>query len=98
MSETSFDRHQASDDLTRPKKDDYAHTGYRPRYGLEYSSAARALPNAMLYTPEMANSTQNANILAPLLESLKNIPRRGGQAQSRLYLEIKHFLADHNLN
>jgi asparagine synthase (glutamine-hydrolysing) len=51
-----------------------------------------------LYSAEFARQTGDVDTAAPLLESLSRIPRERDPLQRMLYLEAKHFLADHNLN
>ena len=51
-----------------------------------------------LYTPEFAASVAEVDTSAPLLESLAQIPAEREPIQRMLYLEARHFLADHNLN
>ena len=51
-----------------------------------------------LYSPEWAARLQDADTAAPLLQSLERIPAEGDRLNRLLYLETKHFLADHNLN
>jgi asparagine synthase (glutamine-hydrolysing) len=51
-----------------------------------------------LYTPAFAAQVANADTAEPLLRSLDRIPRESDRLQRMLYLETKHFLADHNLN
>jgi asparagine synthase (glutamine-hydrolysing) len=51
-----------------------------------------------LYTPEFAQYVQSVDTAAPLLESLRHIPDEGDPLQRMLFLETRHFLADHNLN
>ena len=51
-----------------------------------------------LYTPEFAQRVNTVDSAAPLLESLRRIPMEHDPLQRMLYLETKHFLADHNLN
>ena len=51
-----------------------------------------------LYTPEFAQRVSTVDTAAPLLESLRRIPMEHDPLQRMLYLETKHFLADHNLN
>jgi asparagine synthase (glutamine-hydrolysing) len=51
-----------------------------------------------LYTPEFAQRVSTIDTAAPLLESLRRIPMEHDPLQRMLYLETKHFLADHNLN
>jgi asparagine synthase (glutamine-hydrolysing) len=51
-----------------------------------------------LYTPAFASAVAAVDTAAPLLESLRRIPNEHDPLQRMLYLEVKHFLADHNLN
>jgi asparagine synthase (glutamine-hydrolysing) len=51
-----------------------------------------------LYSAEFAASVSAADTAAPLLETLARIPQEHDPLQRMLYLEGKHFLADHNLN
>jgi asparagine synthase (glutamine-hydrolysing) len=51
-----------------------------------------------LYSPEFAARVQTIDTAAPLLESLTAIPTEHDPLQRMLYLEARHFLADHNLN
>ncbi|HEX6039517.1 asparagine synthase (glutamine-hydrolyzing) [Longimicrobium sp.] len=51
-----------------------------------------------LYSPELAARTAGEDTAAPLLESLSRIPDERDPLNRMLYLEGKHFLADHNLN
>ena len=51
-----------------------------------------------LYTREFAQRVASVDTAAPLLESLRAIPAERDPLQRMLYLETKHFLADHNLN
>lgn len=51
-----------------------------------------------LYSPMLAAETAELDTAAPLLESLARIPGEGDRLNRMLYLEGKHFLADHNLN
>ncbi len=51
-----------------------------------------------LYTPAFAAKVAEEDTAAPLLESLARIPLERDPIQRLLYLEGKHFLADHNLN
>lgn len=51
-----------------------------------------------LYTPEFASRVEGVDTAAPLLESLRRIPDEHDPLQRMLYLEARHFLADHNLN
>ena len=51
-----------------------------------------------LYAPELAARTAGEDAAAPLLESLSRIPDEHDPLNRMLFLEGKHFLADHNLN
>jgi asparagine synthase (glutamine-hydrolysing) len=51
-----------------------------------------------LYTPDFAEAVASEDTAAPLLESLGRIPSERDPLNRMLYLETKHFLADHNLN
>jgi asparagine synthase (glutamine-hydrolysing) len=51
-----------------------------------------------LYSPEFSAQLGDADAAAPLLESLSRIPQERDPLNRMLYLEGKHFLADHNLN
>lgn len=51
-----------------------------------------------LYSPEFAARVAAADTAAPLMDSLGRIPNEHDPMQRMLYLEAKHFLADHNLN
>jgi asparagine synthase (glutamine-hydrolysing) len=51
-----------------------------------------------LYSREFAARVASADTAAPLLHSLARIPKEHDRLQRMLYLETRHFLADHNLN
>jgi len=51
-----------------------------------------------LYSSALAHETAGEVTAAPLIESLGRIPRERDPLNRMLYLEAKHFLADHNLN
>jgi asparagine synthase (glutamine-hydrolysing) len=51
-----------------------------------------------LYTDEFGAVVSGVDTAAPLLESLRQIPAETDPLQRMLYLEARHFLADHNLN
>jgi asparagine synthase (glutamine-hydrolysing) len=51
-----------------------------------------------LYTPAFAQQVASADTALPLLESLRLIPDEHDRLQRMLFLESRHFLADHNLN
>lgn len=51
-----------------------------------------------LYAPEMQALLAARETSAPLFETLAQIPNEPDRLNRMLYLESKHFLADHNLN
>jgi asparagine synthase (glutamine-hydrolysing) len=51
-----------------------------------------------LYSNEFGREVQGLDTAAPLLASLEDIPDEQEPLHRMLYLEAKHFLADHNLN
>ena len=51
-----------------------------------------------LYTPALAEATRGVDTASPLTESLARIPAERDPLNRMLYLEARHFLADHNLN
>jgi asparagine synthase (glutamine-hydrolysing) len=51
-----------------------------------------------LYTADMSAHLGDTDTLAPLLDSLTRIAAEKNSLNRMLYLEGKHFLADHNLN
>lgn len=51
-----------------------------------------------LYTADFAEQVREVDTAAPLLKSLRRIPSERDPLQRMLYLESRHFLADHNLN
>jgi len=51
-----------------------------------------------LYCPDLAARLEGVDTAAPLLESLARIPNERDPLNRMLYLETRHFLADHNLN
>jgi asparagine synthase (glutamine-hydrolysing) len=51
-----------------------------------------------LYAPALAHAVAGEDTAAPLLESLSRIPGVRDPLDRMLFLEGKHFLADHNLN
>ena len=51
-----------------------------------------------LYTPAFAETVAGVDTAAPLLASLELVPSERDPLQRMLYLEARHFLADHNLN
>lgn len=51
-----------------------------------------------LYSPETGRELDKIDTLEPLKNSLNQIPQEKNTLNRMLYLEGKHFLADHNLN
>jgi asparagine synthase (glutamine-hydrolysing) len=51
-----------------------------------------------LYSSEFARAVAGEDVATPLLESLTLIPNERDPLQRMLFLEARHFLADHNLN
>jgi len=51
-----------------------------------------------LYSAEFGSQVDSVDTAEPLLRSLARIPAETDPLQRMLYLEAKHFLADHNLN
>jgi asparagine synthase (glutamine-hydrolysing) len=51
-----------------------------------------------LYTADFGQRVANSDTAAPLLASLRLIPAEQDPLQRMLFLESRHFLADHNLN
>ena len=51
-----------------------------------------------LYAPDLAESLSTVDTARPLLDSLERIPAEHSPLNRMLFLETKHFLADHNLN
>lgn len=51
-----------------------------------------------LYGRDLANRLEGVDAAEPLINSLKRIPRERDPLNRMLYLEARHFLADHNLN
>jgi asparagine synthase (glutamine-hydrolysing) len=51
-----------------------------------------------LYGPAMRDAVSGADALRPLLDSLASLPPGMDPLNRMLYLEGRHFLADHNLN
>lgn len=51
-----------------------------------------------LYSTDMAIELKETDTAEPLLKSLRRIPGEKDPLNRMLYLEAKHFLADHNLN
>jgi asparagine synthase (glutamine-hydrolysing) len=77
----------------------FAHAGEdRDRRLASYFWWSTELVRRALYAPEFANRVAEVDTAAPLLESLRRIPSETDPLQRMLYLEGRHFLADHNLN
>jgi asparagine synthase (glutamine-hydrolysing) len=51
-----------------------------------------------LYTGDFAAAVGSHDEAKPLLDSLRELPEHSEELQRMLYLETRHFLADHNLN
>jgi asparagine synthase (glutamine-hydrolysing) len=51
-----------------------------------------------LYSADFAAQVSAADVAEPLLASLAEIPAESDPLQRMLFLETRHFLADHNLN
>lgn len=51
-----------------------------------------------LYAPDVARELAGVDTGAPLRRSLARIPGEPERINQMLYLEVRHFLADHNLN
>ena len=51
-----------------------------------------------LYTDELRDALTNNNAIDPLEHTLRRVPEEKNPLNRMLYLEAKHFLADHNLN
>jgi asparagine synthase (glutamine-hydrolysing) len=51
-----------------------------------------------LYSADFAAQVADADVGEPLLTSLQEIPDERDRLQRMLFLETRHFLADHNLN
>lgn len=51
-----------------------------------------------LLTPEFRAGLDEESLYAPLLQTLTHLPANTEPLNRMLYLECKHFLADHNLN
>lgn len=51
-----------------------------------------------LYTDDLRNALEDTDAVDPLRQTLGRIPEEKNPLNRMLYLEAKHFLADHNLN
>jgi asparagine synthase (glutamine-hydrolysing) len=77
----------------------FAHAGAEADHRLvSYFMWSTDAVRRALYTPDFANAVASVETAAPLLESLRRIPDEHDPLQRMLYLEARHFLADHNLN
>lgn len=77
----------------------FAHAGDEPdRRLVSYFMWSTEQVRRALYTPEFAERLTSVDTAEPLLESLARIPNEHDPLQRMLYLEARHFLADHNLN
>lgn len=82
----------------------------RLRKGLEYSGLEhdQRLASYFFWTkpsmatellsPEFRATIDSNDIMAPLVSAQNNLPDSASDLDRMLYLECKHFLADHNLN
>jgi len=77
----------------------FAYAGEDPdRRLVSYFWWSTELIRRELYTPELRARLDEVDTAAPLLESLTRIPLEHDPLQRMLYLDARHFLADHNLN
>ncbi len=77
----------------------FAHAGDEPdRRLVSYFMWSAEHVRRALYTPEFGECVSSVDTAAPLLASLARIPNEHDPIQRMLYLEARHFLADHNLN
>jgi asparagine synthase (glutamine-hydrolysing) len=77
----------------------FAHAGESPERRLvSYFLWSTEGVRQALYSPAFAEAIGKADVVEPLLESLRLIPRETDTLQRMLFLEARHFLADHNLN
>jgi asparagine synthase (glutamine-hydrolysing) len=91
-------RGQANPTLRRVAKM-FAHAGEEPeRRVAAYFWWSTEQVRRSLYTQEFAARVGSVDTAAPLLQSLRSIPGERDPLQRMLYLETRHFLADHNLN
>ena len=63
-----------------------------------YFAWLRPAMATQLLHPDFARGLSESTLLAPLLDSLQRLPASVAHLDKMLYLECKHFLADHNLN
>jgi asparagine synthase (glutamine-hydrolysing) len=77
----------------------FAHAGAEPdRRLVSYFLWSTEQLRRGLYAPEFAARVAQSDAAEPLLASLRRIPAERNPLQRMLYLEARHFLADHNLN
>jgi asparagine synthase (glutamine-hydrolysing) len=77
----------------------FAHAGESPERRLvSYFLWSTEGVRRALYSPAFADAVGDADTAEPLLDSLRLIPRETDRLQRMLFLEARHFLADHNLN
>lgn len=77
----------------------FAHAGDSPERRLaSYFLWSTEAVRSALYTDDFAETVAGADTLAPLLSSLAEIGDEHDPLQRMLFLETRHFLADHNLN
>lgn len=77
----------------------FAHAGAEPdRRLVSYFMWSTDQVRRALYTREFSERVADVDTAEPLLASLRQIPRERDPLQRMLYLETRHFLADHNLN
>jgi asparagine synthase (glutamine-hydrolysing) len=77
----------------------FAYAGLEPdRRLVSYFMWSTEQVRRALYTRDFAEQVASVETAAPLLASLERIPDEHDPLQRMLYLEARHFLADHNLN
>jgi asparagine synthase (glutamine-hydrolysing) len=77
----------------------FAYAGENPdRRLVSYFWWSTAQLRRSLYSRDFARQVEDADEAQPLLESLRGLPAHSEALQRMLYLETRHFLADHNLN
>ena len=75
----------------------YSHFPIDRRISSHFMWGTEGLRRA-LYSADFAAHLEQTDTLMPLLHSLQRIPDETNPLNRMLYLEGKHFLADHNLN
>ncbi|MDB4916142.1 MAG: asnB [Gemmatimonadetes bacterium] len=77
----------------------FSYAGYAPEVRMaSYFWWTTESVRRSLYSPSFAALTRDLDTAAPLLRSLGRIPGETDPLNRMLYLEAKHFLADHNLS